>query len=109
MPSSWLPHAVPGVDARHSDAIEVALWDMFAFLCALAGITATTRLPLGEIRACAATWAFFAELVAEVYAITRASGIRVAADAEARRLAFSPAVFSHRPERCRLVARGVAA
>jgi 2-dehydropantoate 2-reductase len=87
--------AVPGVDARHSDAIEVALWDKFAFLCALAGTTATVRLPLGEIRAYAASWALFAELVSEVYAIARAMGIRVAPDAEARRVAFAEGLEPH--------------
>ena len=86
---------VPGVDARHSDAIEVALWDKFAFLCALAGTTATTHLPLGEIRACAASWALFGELVSEVYAIARAMRIRVAADAEAHRLAFAEGLEPH--------------
>jgi len=87
--------SVPGVDARHSDEIEVALWDKFAFLCALAGTTATVRLPLGEIRACAASWALFGELVGEVYAVARAAGIAVAADAEARRVAFAEGLEPH--------------
>jgi 2-dehydropantoate 2-reductase len=73
--------SVPGVDARRSDAIEVELWDKFAFLCALAGTTATARLPLGDIRACGASWSLFAELVAEAYAVARAIGIDVAPDA----------------------------
>ena len=87
--------AVAGVDARRTDAIEVALWDKFAFLCALAGTTATTRLPLGEVRACAASWALFGELVAEVYTLARAVGIGVAADAEARQLAFAESLEPH--------------
>ena len=59
--------SVPGVDARRSDRIEVELWDKFAFLCAVAGTTATTRLPLGEVRACPASWSLFAQLLTEVY------------------------------------------
>jgi 2-dehydropantoate 2-reductase len=86
---------VPGVDARLSDAIEVALWDKYAFLCALAGTTATVRLPLGEIRACAASWALFDQLVAEVYAVARAVGVAVAADAESRQLAFAEGLEPH--------------
>jgi 2-dehydropantoate 2-reductase len=73
----------------------VALWDKFAFLCALAGTTATARLPLGEIRACAESWALFGELVSEVYAITRAMRIPVAADAEARQLVFAEGLEPH--------------
>jgi 2-dehydropantoate 2-reductase len=87
--------AVTGVDARRTNAIEVALWDKFAFLCALAGTTATTRLSVGEIRACAASWALFGELVTEVYTVARAMGIEVAVDAEARQLAFAEGLEPH--------------
>jgi 2-dehydropantoate 2-reductase len=87
--------SVPGVDAQLSGSIEVALWDKFAFLCALAGTTATARLPLGDIRACGASWALFAELVAEVYAVGRATGIAVATDAEARQIAFAEGMEPH--------------
>jgi 2-dehydropantoate 2-reductase len=87
--------SVPGVDARHSDRIEVELWDKFAFLCAVAGTTATTRLPLGEIRACAASWSLFAQLVAEVYAVARALGIAVDTDAEARQVGFAAGLEPH--------------
>ncbi len=87
--------SVPGVDARRSDRIEVELWDKFAFLCAVAGTTATTRLPLGEVRACAASWSLFAQLLAEVYAVARALGIAVDADAEARQVAFTAGLEGH--------------
>lgn len=87
--------SVPGVDARRSDRIEVELWDKFAFLCAVAGTTATIRLPLGEVRACAASWDLFAQLMAEVYAVARALGIAVDADAEARQLAYTTGVEPH--------------
>jgi 2-dehydropantoate 2-reductase len=80
-----------GVDARLSDAIEVTLRDKNAFLCALAGTTGTTRLPLGEIRACAASWAYFGQLLAQVYAL----GVAVAADAEARQVAFAEGLEPH--------------
>jgi 2-dehydropantoate 2-reductase len=86
---------VPGVDARSSDRIEAALWDKFAFLCALAGTTATTRLPLGEVRACPASWAFFQRIVAEVFSVARAVGVVVDPDAEARQVAFAGTLEPH--------------
>jgi 2-dehydropantoate 2-reductase len=87
--------SVPGVDARLSPGIEAALWDKFAFLCALAGTTATTRLPLGDVRACPASWALFGELVAEVFAVARAAGVDVADDAEERQVAFAEGLEPH--------------
>jgi 2-dehydropantoate 2-reductase len=86
--------AVPGIDAQLSDDIEVALWDKYAFLCAFAGTTATIRLELGDIRDCAESWSFFGQLVREVYAIARATGVAVAADAEQRTLAFASGLES---------------
>jgi 2-dehydropantoate 2-reductase len=87
--------AVPGVDAQHDTAIRPALWDKFAFLCALAGTTATTRLPLGSVRSCPASWAMFRDLVAEVYAVARAEGIDPGADAVERTLAFVEGLEPH--------------
>jgi 2-dehydropantoate 2-reductase len=81
--------AVPGVDARLSTRIEVELWDKFAILCALAGTTATTRLPLGQVRECVASWRLFGRLVSEVYSVARAQGFAIDVDAEARQLAFA--------------------
>lgn len=86
---------VPGVDARGSDRIEVDLWEKFAFLCALAGTTATTRLPLGEVRACPASWALFQRLVAEVFAVARAVGVEIDGDAPARQVAFAETLEPH--------------
>lgn len=86
---------VPGVDARLSDRIDVALWDKYAFLCALAGTTATIRLPLGDIRACPASWTLFQRIVAEVYAVARAAGVDIDPDAEARQTAFAETLEPH--------------
>jgi len=87
--------AVSGVDARLSDRIRAELWDKFAFLCALAGTTATIRLPLGEVRACAASWAMFRRLVEEAYAVARAAGIAPAPDAVQQRIAFAEGLEPH--------------
>ncbi len=50
-------------------------WVKFSFICALGGMTALTRLPIGEIRACAPTWAMFRQIVEEVVAVARARGV----------------------------------
>ena len=87
--------AVPGVDARLSDRIEGALWDKFAFLCALAGTTATIRLSLGAVRDTPASWALFRHLVDEVYAVARAGGVTVDESASARQVAFAETLEPH--------------
>jgi 2-dehydropantoate 2-reductase len=51
------------------------LWTKYAFICATAGMTAAVRLPLGNIRDCAESWATFARIVAEVIALGRAEGV----------------------------------
>lgn len=61
----------------------------------MAGTTATTRLPLGEIRSCAASWAMFRALVEEVYAIARAEGVTPAADAVETAVALADGMEPH--------------
>jgi ketopantoate reductase len=51
-----------------------------AFICAQAGMTATTRLPPGEIRASAPAWSMFRRIVAEVAALAAAEGVRLDED-----------------------------
>jgi len=57
------------------DDIRVVLWSKYAFICAQAGMTATTRLPIGDIRECEPSWRMFATLVAEAAAVARAEGV----------------------------------
>src|SRR3990172_3257172 len=52
-------------------------WVKFAFICAQAGMTALTRLPIGEIRAAPPTWEMFRQIVEEVVAVGRARGVRL--------------------------------
>jgi 2-dehydropantoate 2-reductase len=54
-----------GVDAEIAPDIRVALWSKYAFLCALAGMTAAVRLPIGEIRADPAGQAILRALLEE--------------------------------------------
>jgi len=57
----------------HSD-IQVALWQKFIGICGVNGITALTRLPMGEIVACRETHNLMRGTMEEVEAVARASG-----------------------------------
>jgi 2-dehydropantoate 2-reductase len=63
-----------GITAElHSD-IQVALWQKFLAICGVNGITALTRLPMGEILACEETRNLMRGTMEEVEAVARASG-----------------------------------
>ena len=78
-----------GIDIAFSENIEVDLWSKFVFLTALAGSTATTRLPIGKIRTDPDTRAFFHDLLREVSAVGRAKGVALAPDHADKALAFA--------------------
>jgi 2-dehydropantoate 2-reductase len=80
------------VDADLSASIKTVLWAKLAFICAQAGMTATVRLPIGEIRTVDAAWAAFGRLVAEVCAVAEADGTPVPQPAQERALALAQAV-----------------
>ena len=67
--------AAPGVEAVLADDIRVELWRKFVFICAQAGVTATTRLPVGEIRETETTWRLYRRIMEEVAAVARAEGV----------------------------------
>jgi 2-dehydropantoate 2-reductase len=81
--------AAAGVDAAIADDVRAVLWDKFAFLCALAGMTAVVRLPLGEIRTAPEAWRMFRRLIAEVAGVAAAEGVRLPEDAVERHAAFA--------------------
>lgn len=72
--------ASPGVEAVLVDDIDVERWRKFVFICAQAGMTATTRRPLGDIRTTDATWRMYRRVMDEVAAVARAKGIKLPAD-----------------------------
>jgi 2-dehydropantoate 2-reductase len=78
-----------GIPAEFVTDIRVRLWDKFAFICAQAGMTACTRLPIGDIRAVPVTWAMFRRIVDEVIALGTAEGVDPRAK-PARRSPVSP-------------------
>lgn len=78
-----------GVGAELVSDIRTRLWDKYAFICAQAGLTATTRLPIGEIRRTPETWAAFRRLAGEVVALAAAEGIPLPGDEVERISAFA--------------------
>ena len=72
--------ACDGVEAVLADDIEVELWRKFAFICAHSGMTAATRLPLGEIRDSEESWRMYQRIIAEVCAVARANGVALPED-----------------------------
>jgi 2-dehydropantoate 2-reductase len=64
-----------GVEAVPAEDARVELWRKFCLICAQAGMTATTRLPLGEIRDTEASWAMYRRLMTEVATVARARGV----------------------------------
>jgi len=68
------------VDADLTENIRVELWKKFAVICATAGMTASVRLPLGDIRASAPSLAMYRDLVSEVVSVANASGMEMPDD-----------------------------
>ncbi len=75
-----------GFGAELSPDIATVLWAKLAFICAQAGMTATVRLPIGEIRSTDAGWSAFRAIVEEVAAVAAADGHPLADAAVARAL-----------------------
>jgi len=78
-----------GIEAVLADDVTVELWRKFAFICAQAGMTATTRLPIGDIRETEASWAMYRRLLAEVCAVARAEGVDLPEETVEEWLAFA--------------------
>ena len=69
-----------GVLATLSPQIQVDLWEKFLFICAHGGVTALTRLTLGEILACPETASLYRGVMEEVAAVAQAKRICLADD-----------------------------
>jgi 2-dehydropantoate 2-reductase len=77
------------IDSDIANDIRVVLWDKFAFLCALAGLTTVTRLPIDKLLAVPETRQLFREMVQEVSLVARAEGIELADDIVDQKTAFA--------------------
>ncbi len=78
-----------GVDIDEADDIRAVLWSKFSFICAQAGVTASTRLPIGEVLAAPAGRELFHTLSREVCAVGAAEGVALPADLPDRNLGFA--------------------
>jgi 2-dehydropantoate 2-reductase len=80
------------VPVELSRNVRRALWEKYILICAVAGTTALTREPLGVIRETPPTWRLFRELVEEVTALARASGVDVPADTVEQIMKFASGI-----------------
>jgi 2-dehydropantoate 2-reductase len=78
-----------GVDAELSGDIRTVLWDKYAYLCALAGLTAATRLPIDKLLRVPETRRLFRQMMREVVEVARAEGIPLTYDLVDQKTAFS--------------------
>ena len=81
--------ASEGVDAVLAEDIRVELWRKFAFICAHAGMTATTRRPVGDLRENESSWEMYRRLIEEVCAVARAEGVALPDDTVSEWLDFA--------------------
>jgi 2-dehydropantoate 2-reductase len=81
-----------GIDAALSTDIRQVLWNKLAFICAQAGMTAVTGLPIGEIRNVPESMAMFRRIVEEVRDVAAAEGVDLGPDAVDRHMGFAEAL-----------------
>ena len=77
-----------GFDATLSDQILTELWMKFILLATNAGITAATRQPIGKLRDDADIRLVMTAALGEVFAVGRARGVKLPADAVEKILDF---------------------
>ena len=69
-----------GIDITQSESMQRDRWQKFVFLVGLSGATALTRMSIGAVLADPDTRAMFREILDEVVAVGRASGVDLAPD-----------------------------
>jgi 2-dehydropantoate 2-reductase len=80
--------APAGIDVEISADVRVLLWSKFAFICGLAGATAASGHPIGDVRSSDSGRRLLHGLVTEGAAVARAEGVKLPADYEATTLAL---------------------
>jgi 2-dehydropantoate 2-reductase len=78
-----------GIDAEISPSIQTVLWSKFVFICFVAGMTAVTRLPLGDLRQTSASWEMGKRVMQEIMALAAADGIDLPPDTIDSHLRFA--------------------
>src|SRR5262249_32113519 len=74
-----------GFDSTHSNEIIVALWEKFVLLATNSSVVSLARLPFGKLHD-PEVFALFEKGFAEVAAVGRARGVKLAPDLEERLL-----------------------
>jgi len=77
-----------GIDAEISDDIRRSIWEKFVFLVGFSAVTATTRCPIGIVRANPQSRQLLAGVMREVVDVGRAEGVALAPGFVEDRLAF---------------------
>jgi 2-dehydropantoate 2-reductase len=77
-----------GIKAELRPDIRVALWEKFVLICGLSGLTALTRLPIGNVLACPETRELYRATMEETDAVGRAEGVALPPDHVERTLRF---------------------
>ena len=77
-----------GVTADLSSDIRIELWNKFILICAVSGMTALTRRPLGDILGYDGTARMAREVMREVYRLALAMGIPLEPEADATNYHF---------------------
>ncbi len=80
-----LQHA--GIKTMLPDDIRVSLWAKFLFICAFSGVTALTRLPMGQVLAYQETSAILRAVMQEGELVARAYNIALPVDIVERQMA----------------------
>jgi 2-dehydropantoate 2-reductase len=78
-----------GFDHDFSTEIRQRIWEKFVFLVGLSGTTTSMRVPVGQVRAHAASRQFLLDVMDEVVQVARAEGVPLPADFAANRLTFA--------------------
>lgn len=84
-----------GIESEVASNIRAVLWTKFAFICATAGLTAATRLALGDIRDTPASWDMFARVIDEVVELGRREGIPLGSDVTAQLMGLAAGLEPH--------------
>ncbi|MFJ6857367.1 ketopantoate reductase family protein [Streptomyces werraensis] len=77
-----------GIDAEVSADVDRVIWEKYVFLVGLSATTTAVRRPIGVVRSHERTRMLLRDVMAEVVAVARKSGVELAEDFAERQLAF---------------------
>ena len=75
-----------GLQVDAVDDVRVAKWEKYTLLVAFSAMTATVRLPIGDIRDSPAATAMLGAIMTEVWSVGRAAGVPLADDLVERQM-----------------------